>query len=284
VIADASAAATDRPRVSNLKMRIFSALMLLPVALAALWWGGLVFTLGAGFVWLLVLVEWTKVTGGSGFFLVDVGAAVGFAAGLILLGFDFQLAALAVGAATLIMVCVAAIVRRSALWLIAGLAYCVIPVCALIGLRSHPQLGLPAVMLVFLCVWMTDIAAYFSGRLIGGPKLWPSVSPKKTWAGAIGGLAAGTLAGLVIAFAFGLQSIAAIVVLSAGLSVASQCGDLIESALKRRFGVKDAGHVIPGHGGFMDRVDGLATASVAAIIVALVRGSEFDLAAGLLIW
>ena len=129
-------------------------------------------------------------------------------------------------------------------------------------MRGHPDLGIVAVLWMFAVVWTTDIAAYFTGRRLGGPKLWPSVSPKKTWSGFGGGLLAGTLAGIAVPAAaqrwgwtppLGLWAIA---ILSALASVLSQLGDLGESALKRRFGVKDSGRLIPGHGGVMDRLDG----------------------------
>ena len=126
-------------------------------------------------------------------------------------------------------------------------------------------------------VWTTDVAAYFAGRRFGGPKLWPRVSPKKTWSGFAGGLLGGTFAGCaIIRLALGdweeQPGLAMVAVISALASVASQLGDLGESALKRRFDVKDSGHVIPGHGGVMDRVDGFwAVAALAGLWLLLTR-------------
>ena len=133
-------------------------------------------------------------------------------------------------------------------------------------------------------VWATDTGAFFAGRAIGGPKLWPAVSPKKTWAGAIGGLVAGIVAGLAMRGAGAGASRAGAGAVSAGLSLAGQAGDLFESAVKRRFGAKDSGMIVPGHGGMMDRVDGLVFAAVAALSSVCCMAGRGNLAGGLLAW
>ena len=140
------------------------------------------------------------------------------------------------------------------------------------ALRDDPGIGIVGPAWMFAIVWSTDIAAYFTGRSLGGPKLLPRVSPNKTWSGAVGGLVAGTLAGLGIVLyarehgASALQGIAlpAVAISSACASIVSQAGDLLESALKRRYGVKDSGRSIPGHGGVMDRLDGFFTVALLA--------------------
>ncbi|WP_147076321.1 phosphatidate cytidylyltransferase [Methylobacterium haplocladii] len=132
------------------------------------------------------------------------------------------------------------------------------------ALREDPGIGLVGPAWMFAVVWSTDIVAYFTGRTFGGPKLLPRVSPKKTWSGALGGLAAGTLAGLTVVLiardhgwtSLAALSLPAVALASAAASIVSQAGDLFESALKRRYGVKDSGRSIPGHGGVMDRLDG----------------------------
>jgi phosphatidate cytidylyltransferase len=143
--------------------------------------------------------------------------------------------------------------------------------------RDHPALGIVGVLWLFAVVWTTDIVAYFTGRRFGGPKLWPQVSPKKTWSGFAGGLVAGTLAGLavpVVARRWGWNpplGLPALAMLSALASVVGQLGDLGESALKRHFGVKDSGRLIPGHGGVMDRLDAFwAVALLVGAIMAAV--------------
>jgi phosphatidate cytidylyltransferase len=138
-------------------------------------------------------------------------------------------------------------------------------------------------MFVLLVVWVTDIGGYFAGRGIGGPKLWPRVSPKKTWAGAVGGF----LASLAVAAGFGslgLGKTGPILLVGAFLSIASQLGDLFESAVKRRFGVKDSSHIIPGHGGLMDRLDGFVAAIVLAAFLGFLRGGADGVGRGIMVW
>jgi phosphatidate cytidylyltransferase len=151
-------------------------------------------------------------------------------------------------------------------------------------LRADPGYGIAAILLLFAIVWTTDIAGYFAGRAIGGPKLAPSISPKKTWSGAIAGLA-GAMIVVVIAARFIPQTqIGALLAVAILLSVVSQAGDLAESAMKRHFGVKDSSQIIPGHGGVMDRLDGFWAAVVCAALIGIARGGFAAPAKGLLIW
>jgi phosphatidate cytidylyltransferase len=170
------------------------------------------------------------------------------------------------------------------LWTAAGAAYAGAMLAAPAILRSDPKHGLIAIIFLFAVVWLTDIAAYFAGRLIGGPKLWPGVSPKKTWSGAIGGMAAGVAAGLAVAAVWRLENLVAIGAVGVCLSVVAQAGDFCESALKRRFGAKDASHLIPVHGGLMDRLDGFWAAAVTGTMLGLARGGVHAPAQGLLVW
>jgi len=169
-------------------------------------------------------------------------------------------------------------------WLAAGVGYAAVLLFAPLILRRDPALGFAAIAFLFAVVWVTDIAAYFAGRALGGPKLWPAVSPKKTWSGAIGGTLAGIVAAILTVKLLGV-SVSPMLVLVAGLlSVVAQAGDLLESAVKRHFGAKDAGSIIPGHGGVMDRLDGFLTAAAAAAMVGLIRGGLEAPARGLLVW
>lgn len=145
-----------------------------------------------------------------------------------------------------------------------GVLFTALPGIALLWLRRDEPLGAMAVFFVVGVVVATDVGAYFSGRLIGGPKLWPQVSPNKTWAGLLGGVAAAALVGAVVARWVPGASLLHLMAAGAVLAVAAQAGDLAESALKRQFGTKDTSALIPGHGGFMDRVDGLSTAAMIA--------------------
>jgi phosphatidate cytidylyltransferase len=151
------------------------------------------------------------------------------------------------------------------LWGAGGVVYAGIALVAPVLLRADPQLGLVALLFLFAVVWATDIFAYLVGRLMGGPLLWPGVSPKKTWSGAMGGL--GVAGGLALI-----------------LSVVAQGGDLFESAVKRRFGAKDASSLIPGHGGLMDRLDGFIVAALVAVLIGSLHQGMATPARGLLIW
>lgn len=148
-----------------------------------------------------------------------------------------------------------------------GVAYVGLPGLALTGLREEG--GALAIYWLFCVVWLADTMAYFVGRLVGGPKLWPSVSPKKTWAGLAGAVMGAMLASLAVTLGAGLGVVLPLVLAAAPLAVVEQGGDLYESALKRRAGVKDSGTLIPGHGGALDRVDGLLAASMATYLLAL---------------
>ena len=169
-------------------------------------------------------------------------------------------------------------------WLAAGVAYAAVLLFAPLILRRDPSLGFVAILFLFAVVWVTDIAAYFAGRAFGGPKLWPAVSPKKTWSGAAGGTLGGIAAGVLTVKLMGV-SVGPMLILVAGLlSAVAQAGDLLESAIKRHFGAKDAGQLIPGHGGVMDRLDGFLTAAAAAAMVGLSRAGLDAPARGLLVW
>ena len=169
-------------------------------------------------------------------------------------------------------------------WIAFGALYAGAILAAPLVIRADAALGFIAMIFLFAVVWATDIAAYFAGRLIGGAKLWPAVSPNKTWSGAIAGAVAGTAAGVAVAGFGGSVPIGPTLAVSFLLSVISQFGDLFESALKRRFGVKDASHAIPGHGGFMDRLDGFIAAAVVAALIGLARGGIDGAAGGFLLW
>ncbi|MBB4302444.1 phosphatidate cytidylyltransferase [Rhodobium orientis] len=276
-------AAPVQPKKHELLLRIASAVVLLPLAVAATWFGGLFY---AGLVVLgtaIVFLEWASITirGASKVGVGIVGAAtVAAVAATAVLGPVPGLALIAVATGILFM-----LVRlvRSSFGLATGLLYAGLGGVALISLRAGP-LGLAAVLFLFAVVWASDIAAYFTGRGLGGPKLWPKVSPNKTWSGAIGGLVIGVAAGMGVVIAAGLPAGIGVAATAALLSVAGQLGDLFESAIKRRVGRKDSGSLIPGHGGLMDRVDALIAAAILGALIGWLRGGLFHPAAGLLLW
>ena len=160
-------------------------------------------------------------------------------------------------------------------WMTLGLPYVAVPCAALILLRQAEPSGWIAIVFVLAVVWATDVAAFFGGRYFGGPKLWPRVSPKKTWSGALSGLFAAIAAGGLTAMLTPTGSPTAGMAIAIPLSIAAQAGDLFESSIKRKFDVKDSGHIIPGHGGVLDRVDGLfGAAALAWLIAALGLGGN----------
>ncbi len=173
---------------------------------------------------------------------------------------------------------------KGPLWVAAGIGYAAIMLMAPVVMRADASFGFEAMLLLFAIVWTTDICGYFAGRAIGGPKLAPTISPKKTWAGAIAGAASAIIVALIVAQWFGRLSLGTVAIIALILSAVSQCGDLLESGIKRHFGAKDASHLIPGHGGVMDRLDGFWAATLVAAVIGIARGGFGGAAPGLLLW
>lgn len=263
-------------------LRVASALVLAPLALVVAYVGGWPFAVFWGIGAIAVLWEWTTL-------VAKADRAPVFAAGAVALAAAFAFTslgqpAIAVGLVaigTAVVVVLAPVGHR--LWPAAGVVYAGTLIAPVL-LRADPGYGFLAVIFLFAVVWVTDILAFFAGRAIGGPKLWLRVSPKKTWSGAIGGAVGAMIAGLAAALIGGLANVTAVALLAIGLSAVSQAGDLLESAIKRSFGSKDASHLIPGHGGVMDRLDGFLAAALAAAIIGLTRGGTDATASGLLLW
>lgn len=153
--------------------------------------------------------------------------------------------------------------------------YALAALVALLWLRHQPVLGRETVIWIVACIWATDIGAYFVGASAGGAKLAPSISPSKTWSGLIGGMAWAATVSAALGYAFGLGTTLSLAVIGACLAVVGQLGDLAESAAKRGAGVKDSGNLIPGHGGLLDRVDGLVAVLVAVALVRLTVGGAW---------
>jgi len=267
----------------ELALRVCSALVLVPLALGAAYLGGWPFAVLWGLAAMVVLWEWNSLVAGSDqrIVLTTGGASLALAIALVLTG-HLLAAVIVLAISTLGVASLAPAKRRT--WIAAGVPYAGALGVAPIVLRSDNGEGFLAVIFLFAVVWTTDIAAYFAGRAIGGPKLMPRVSPNKTWSGAIGGTLAAVVVALALAKVTGLTGLFAIAMLAVILSICAQGGDLFESFLKRRFGAKDSGHLIPGHGGLMDRLDGFVTASVVAALIGLLRGGFEAPGRGLLVW
>ena len=264
---------------SDFSTRLASAAVLAFVALAGAWLGGWPAILVTVAAVVVVHLEWAHVTEAS-----RAADSLPYTAAVVLSVLLAGTGRMAMSFAVVaIAALVAAILGRNA-WRPVGVVYAALFGISLLAIRLAPDHGLFAIVFLFAVVWATDTGAYSAGRLIGGPKLWPAVSPKKTWSGAVGGLVAALAAAAVAtALVAEVRLTVALAIVALGLSLASQAGDLFESSVKRRFGVKDSGNLIPGHGGLMDRVDGLIFASCLAALIGWVHGGT-ELARGLLVW
>lgn len=224
--------------LSSLQLRILSAAVMLPVAVGAVWVGGVAFVALVVLAGVAMLWEWWR----------------------------FPRRAITQPAAW----------TRGPLWMLLGLVYVILPCVALIWLRQTPEIGRHVVFWLFCAVWATDTGAYVAGRSIGGPKLIPRISPNKTWAGLLGGMVSAGIAGGLVASLDPAMPALTLAALAALVAVVAQAGDFMESAVKRYFGAKDSSQLIPGHGGVLDRLDGLLFA--APFIAA------WDLLSGRMLW
>jgi phosphatidate cytidylyltransferase len=268
--------------MSNLQLRIISGIVMAVVVLGLTWLGGLPFRVFCALVSAAVFYEWSRMarsTPATGLGLLPEALMAVFVVALIS-GFSAQILLLLVLAMVVIGVILGAM-RGTGQWDAGGLAYAGLSGLTLALLRDGDYSGLIAILFLFAVVWATDICAYFVGRSVGGPKLAPSISPGKTQSGALGGAVGGVVAGLAVAFWAGAGNLAALGVAALVLSIVSQAGDLFESWVKRRHGAKDSGTLIPGHGGVMDRVDGLVVAALALYVIGWMLASADHPAQGL---
>lgn len=260
---------------SALGARIASALVMVPVALAIVWYGGPWIAGLAALAAALMAWEWGRLVGRSTS-LVDSLLLAGIAAlSVLVAAFVVPWAGLIIGVAGILLQHRLAGARNlTPIWTAAGLAWIIAPCIGFIWLRDDPVAGIQTVFWLLAVVWAIDTAAYVAGKTIGGPKLAPRISPKKTWAGLIGGVAAALVVGAVTALIVGSDRIWQVAFLSGALAIVEQIGDMAESFAKRRFGVKDSGNLIPGHGGLLDRLDGMLAVVVAVVILSLVSGGS----------
>lgn len=260
-----------------LRLRVLSALVLIPLALGVAVVGGWFFTTLVTLCVVLMALEWRQLIAARfGVRQGWVAGAAALAVALVVVALsaldqpDQALAAAALGA--LAAGGIAWWLDAPPLWTGLGALYLSLPALALIWLRALPEIGLAVLLWLLVVVWATDMMAYAVGRGIGGPKLAPRVSPGKTWSGLCGGMAGAALIGLLAAALGGSERLLQAAGLGAVLAVVAQVGDLAESALKRQAGVKDSGALIPGHGGVLDRLDGLLFAAPALALFGLLFG------------
>ncbi len=274
--AGAEMAASGQFARSPLLTRIVTGVVLIAVAIGAVWQGGMVFTALAALAGLLMFGEWAVM------FRLDRLLRLTGLAIIALSIFALTVAPLSEviiglgGGAGLAYLFARRYSRQSAFWLASGILYCGLPVIALLWLRGTFN-GLQLTIWLLVCVWATDIGAFFIGRALGGPKLAPSISPAKTWSGAIGGVIVAALAGAGVllweSFRGGVTlNMAQLALLSALLGGVAVLGDLLESRLKRLANVKDSGTLLPGHGGVLDRLDGLVPVACIGALIVLAKG------------
>lgn len=269
-------------------MRTASAVFMITAALATAYAGGLPFAAFWTLAGVAVGVEWAWLVAGepqarrwtARATAVSLGVA-GAALGLSLYLF---VAPLLIAGILLVGFVAAALFARPVTFAAVAVPYGAAAFVGVMLLRRDPADGLLATFWLFAVVWATDIAAYFTGRSIGGPKLAPSLSPKKTWSGAIGGAVAGVAAGVAVAAIGGVERLWPVAAVALLAAVVAEVGDLFESGVKRVYGAKDSSKLIPGHGGLMDRLDGFLVAATLAAAIGVARGG-FDAAGqGLLRW
>ncbi|MBL8590471.1 MAG: phosphatidate cytidylyltransferase [Methylobacteriaceae bacterium] len=267
--------------MADLGPRVASGVVMIAAALTTAWLGGRWFTLFWLAAGLAIHWEWQRLIGGSrqgARFAVGAAALAAMAAAV-----DNAAPDIAVAIAVASALAMAALAGQGLrIWAGAGALYAAALVISVLFLRGSLFAGFEAILWLFATVWGTDVMAYFGGRIVGGPKLWPRVSPSKTWSGFLIGVFCGALAGMAVApHNAAVLPLFAFTALAAALS---QGGDLFESSVKRHFGVKDASRLIPGHGGVMDRLDGFIAAAAFAALVAFARAGYASPAQSLFFW
>jgi phosphatidate cytidylyltransferase len=248
---------------------------MIPVALAVVWYGAPWISALAAVAAAIMAWEWGRLVGRSTRLLDDLLLAAVAAVPVLVGGLVAAWLGLLVGLATILLQHRLARGRNvQPAWTLSGLAWIIAPCIGFVWLRDAPIGGAATVFWLLAVVWAIDTAAYAAGRTIGGPKLAPRISPKKTWAGLIGGLVAATIVGAVAALIVGSDRPWQTALLSGALAIVEQIGDMAESYAKRRFGAKDSGSLIPGHGGLLDRLDGMLAVVLAVVVLSLVTGGS----------
>ncbi|MDB5612790.1 MAG: hypothetical protein JWQ22_443 [Devosia sp.] len=267
---------------ADLGPRLLSAAVLVALTASTLYIGGVVFAVVVGAIFALAYREWeTMVTRApltaGGWLLIGLVALSGVMYPFV--GPQGTIAVIAVAA-----VIALGMRGEAALWRVIGLVIYGAIIIAALAMRGDTMAGVWAGVYLGTVVWMTDSAAFFTGRQIGGEKLAPDISPSKTWSGAAGGLALGTASGLVVWVLVTDSPWWIGLLLAATISVLGQLGDLSESAVKRHFRIKDSGDLIPGHGGLMDRLDSLTFGILLVLLVGALHAGFGSVAEGLLYW
>ena len=284
---------SDRPGgLTNLQKRTLSAAVLLPLVIAAIVLGHPYFTIlvaifAAAMAWEFTSVAAHERVGGQtspipmpsmrGWRLLAVASIATALLAVVSTGFhhpDVPVWAIIAVGALATGVAAFAVSRRKTLWFVLGVVYVAAPASALVAIRADPAFGTASLVWIIAMVVAADTGGYLVGRTVGGPKLVPRISPNKTWAGLGGAVLGAALAGLCTAFILNHTNVWMLTLISAVIGLLEQGGDLVESAFKRHFGVKDTSQIIPGHGGVLDRVDGLLAVAVAVLVINIWAGGS----------
>ncbi len=266
---------------SNLFIRVIAALILAPLTIMVVFAGGWLWILLVTAVAVGLFYEWHTIVNAKREPRVFAVGVIGLELIGLALWFGWNGVAFVTAIIAPTLIALLSAERRS--WNVGGFVYAAAALIASVLVRLDPAIGFYALVFPLLIVWVTDIGGYFAGRTFGGPKLAPRISPKKTWAGAIGGL----VLSIVIAFAaawLGWGRLVPMLVVGILLSIVSQFGDLFESWVKRQFDVKDSSQIIPGHGGLLDRLDGFVAAIVFAAIFGFMRAGLDGVGRGFMMW
>lgn len=253
----------------DMKSRIISGVLMAAAAFGFSWAGSVPFAMLVLVTSIIMCWEWGRIVRGQTWDVAHLVHLITVAGGCLVTALGSAALGLIVVLAGALAIVPIKLSERSQLSAL-GALYVGVPAVALLWLRADGSWGFLAIMLVFVAVWTTDTFAYVFGRSIGGSKLWPSISPNKTWAGFAGGVGMAVVAGAVYAQAVPGGQALWLAPVAGLLGACSQGGDLLESALKRQFGVKDSSGLIPGHGGVMDRLDGLVAAATLAAVIGLI--------------
>jgi phosphatidate cytidylyltransferase len=289
-VRDVSALPVNEFQKSNLTTRIISALFMMPIVIVSTYLGHPYFNLLVGLCAALIAWEYSRIISSGRLDYEGKGLIIGLVGAVLVASTDnysWAFFLLALKAIFFLGVVLAkALINRSkinspergraiypidSLWMVVGGAYMGGACISLIWIRNEWDNGLLVVMWILVLVWASDCGAYAVGRLIGGAKLAPKISPNKTWAGLVGCVVSACIVGLIVAKNIPLDNIYELIVISGLVGLVSQVGDLVVSAFKRHFGVKDASNLIPGHGGVLDRVDALLAAIFAVALISIVN-------------
>ena len=259
------------PKKNNLVLRVISALVMLPAAIYLILTGGLPFFILINFLTILILMEWNGITTGKPFSLV-VAIQI-LCAILIMLQINFAspYIELAFASSVVSVIAVAYLAKVKIKWAITGFLYALLPSASFLIINETG--GGYVILWMMIVIWSMDTGAYFVGKSVGGPKMSPKISPNKTWSGLIGGAITAMLMSAIYMIIVENQNVklfedvTILLFLSGVLAILSQIGDLAESAVKRKFNIKDSGSIIPGHGGVMDRLDGILFVAPAVVLL-----------------